>query len=244
MVAFTTEDLLAASDDSDCGAGPVGDSRHICIHIVPLLVELTLLLFNGLAEHFLVELAVQWKHEDDNNLSDEQKGIMLSALQLLVAASGASWKEEGAGAEAILGTTTAKVSELLTSFMVGTERCKSRTLGAPPDPSEMKPFREYKVVNPAQRMKQRTNRLGNSDNASGGDESTNEQDSGTEQPTGVVPNKPPEIEVNNLAMQSAVEALGKVLNVTTDDLLMVLLDTDYCSTVHALFPSTRIHGCN
>jgi len=57
VVAFTSEDLLAASDDSDCKAGPTNDCCHVCVHRMPLLVELTLLLFDGLAEHFLVELA-------------------------------------------------------------------------------------------------------------------------------------------------------------------------------------------
>ena len=42
---------------------------------------------------------------------------MLAALRLLVAASGASWKQDAVRAEAAMGTM-AKVSDLLKSFMV------------------------------------------------------------------------------------------------------------------------------
>ena len=153
-VAFTANDLLAASDDSECKAGPTGDNRHICVHIPPVLVLLTLLLFDGLAEHFLVELAERWNDADECALTSEQKQKMLLALRDLVAASGTSWKSDSVGGEAAL-SACGSVSSLLNSFLVGTERRKSRTRGAPPLPSETKPFREYTIVNPATKMKER-----------------------------------------------------------------------------------------
>jgi len=91
IVVFTSEDLLAASDDSDCKAGPTNECRHICVHILPLLVELTLLLFDGLAEHLLVELAAQWHKADDNALCEEQRESMIASLENLATAFLKEW---------------------------------------------------------------------------------------------------------------------------------------------------------
>jgi hypothetical protein len=81
---------------------------------------------------------------------------MLSAIWLLISASGATWKQDtvGAASQAAAGDMTIKVSELLNSFVVGTEQSKKRSLGALPDPSETKPFWAYTVVNPACKMKE------------------------------------------------------------------------------------------
>ena len=57
-VAFTGQDLIAA--ECNCQAGCKEDDRHICVHILPVILQLAMLLFDGLAENFLVELCQRW----------------------------------------------------------------------------------------------------------------------------------------------------------------------------------------
>jgi len=52
------------------------------------------------------------------------------------------------------------VSAFLHAFLVGTEQSKKQSCGAPPKPSELKPFSEHEIVNPARQIKQLTNRTG------------------------------------------------------------------------------------
>ena len=77
-VAFTVDDLMAAR--CGCNAGPSGHDKHICVHICPLLVLLMLLLFDGLAEHLLVELCSRWTSADDDKINQNESDDILVAV--------------------------------------------------------------------------------------------------------------------------------------------------------------------
>jgi len=208
VAAFTIDDLLAASDDSECKAGPTVSCRHICVHILPLLLLLTLLLFDGLAEHYLVELAERWHQDDENKLRAEQKSKMIAALNSLAVASGAVWKQDTVGYSGLASCNT--VSLLLQQFLVGTERRKSRSHGVPPKPAETKPFRDYCIVNPAKIMQQRT--VAQIGMPAPAETAPAPAESATEvvEPTG----EP----IDNGAMQCTIDALAKVLGASASDL--------------------------
>jgi hypothetical protein len=56
--AITAEDLLAT--ECTCKAGCTGEDQHICVHILLVLPQLSILLYDALADHFLVELSSRW----------------------------------------------------------------------------------------------------------------------------------------------------------------------------------------
>jgi len=125
-VAFTAEDLLAAFDDSECKAGPTDDCRHLCVHILPALVQLTLPLFEALDEHHLVEPAERWHPADDATLSNKETTTMIVALRNLAAASGTSWKSADAAtaADAFTETPSAARTANPVAFNAGRNRHK------------------------------------------------------------------------------------------------------------------------
>ena len=60
-LAFTSKDLLATR--CECQAGGEKSERVVCVHALPVLYQLTMLLDDGLAEHLLVELCSRWNTE-------------------------------------------------------------------------------------------------------------------------------------------------------------------------------------
>jgi len=187
-VVFTTSDLLAAS--CTCKAGAEGESQHCCVHILPLILEPSILLLDGLAEHFLVELSACWNASWDQQLSTQEKEGMMNSLHLLVTASGSAWKQ-GYGVASLEGS--ASVSSFLNAFSVGTERSKTNR-AVPPVASELRPFRQYQFVNPSAAMKQRIS-----------PKPTPSTDGVSSNP------KLPMLEHSNVEMHCAVEALAKVM---------------------------------
>jgi hypothetical protein len=63
-VAKTAEDLLAT--ECTCKAGFTGEDQHICVHILLVLLQLSILPYDALADHFLVELSSRWKSLNTN----------------------------------------------------------------------------------------------------------------------------------------------------------------------------------
>ena len=53
-VAITNDSLLYCACSCECGGR--GDERAVCVHVLPLLYKISLLLVDGLAEHILLEL--------------------------------------------------------------------------------------------------------------------------------------------------------------------------------------------
>ena len=83
-VVTTVKDILCCQ--CSCQSGSKGEKKQVCIHILPLLFLLTLLLFEDLAEHILLELAVCTSLDiwDKSVLTDDYKDWMKRSKHDLV----------------------------------------------------------------------------------------------------------------------------------------------------------------
>jgi hypothetical protein len=82
MAAFMAEDLLANKCDCKVGADTdsCGSERHICIHCLPVLYKLIILLFNGLAKHSLVEFTSCFTKHDKSTLHPTQMATLKESI--------------------------------------------------------------------------------------------------------------------------------------------------------------------
>jgi len=129
-----------------CKAGSWGEQHHTCTHIQTRPFQTSVLLFDGLAEHTLVELAELWK--DDSHFAEwpnEEKGELLHALTLLKQASCMDTQDS----TCISGTQT--ISGLLKDFSVGTENVK---FGPPPPTTlQLGPLWDLRLQQPSKAAK-------------------------------------------------------------------------------------------
>ena len=58
MIAFTSKDILATK--CQCHAGGKNEERVVCVHNLPLIYQLVMLLDHGLVEHIMIELCSRW----------------------------------------------------------------------------------------------------------------------------------------------------------------------------------------
>ncbi|KAI2509493.1 hypothetical protein MHU86_4870 [Fragilaria crotonensis] len=145
-VGFTPSKLLGSACDCNAGSDVGSDSgKHICVHCLPVLYKLTLLLFGGLAEHLLVEFASCFARHHEAEMSEEEKAIVMEVILTFVESS------MGASAGETLSCTKSP-SDVLAQFSVGTELNK-RKLPEPPNPSELRPLREFKRILPEAKAK-------------------------------------------------------------------------------------------
>ena len=143
-VAITADDLLAA--ECNCKAGCSGKDKHICVHILPVLLQLSILLYDALAENFLVELSSRWNSlRNDFRILDPsaQKAFIVSIKELMETNRGLTSNER----------TSDDPSFLLANFNVGTEKAKRMGGAQAPDPKDLRPIREYEFNNPTRKVK-------------------------------------------------------------------------------------------
>ena len=147
--AFTASALIASK--CDCKAGSDDDDissllKHICVHDLPTKYKLSVLLIDGLAEHFLVELASCFHASDERSLTSCELNKMAEAVHTLMDASDCTDSP----------VNLRKPTELLQHFKVSTEkRGGTRTIPEPPDPAELGPIRNYKRTSPEETAKLR-----------------------------------------------------------------------------------------
>ena len=67
-VAVTRQSLAATS--CTCKAGSHGLQRSVCVHNLPLILQLVLLLVDGLANHILVELCHRWSEHLESKINE------------------------------------------------------------------------------------------------------------------------------------------------------------------------------
>ena len=67
--AFTSNQIIATK--CDCPAVCQNSKRVLCVHNLPLIYQMVVLLDDGLAKHLLIELCSQW-HPGLENLVQEQ----------------------------------------------------------------------------------------------------------------------------------------------------------------------------
>ena len=136
-VVATANDILCCQCSCQCGSK--GKEKQVCVHILPLLFLLTILLFEDLAEHMLLELAACMSSDiwDQTVWSDDDKEWMKWSIITLAEAAG-----EPVGTH----NQTHDIKDLLQKFVVGTERRKAwkQQIKTPPKPSELRPMHEMK----------------------------------------------------------------------------------------------------
>ena len=84
--AFTAKDLVSCKCSCHCGAS--GDEAVVCVHILPLIFQLTLLLMEGLSENILLELCARFQEHHEEDLSVDQSTLMNKSMDTLIAAAG------------------------------------------------------------------------------------------------------------------------------------------------------------
>jgi hypothetical protein len=70
-ICFNEETIIACM--CDCKAGCEGNGRVVCVHILPIIYQITLLLFDELAHDILVEYANRWRTLHDAAFIEENK---------------------------------------------------------------------------------------------------------------------------------------------------------------------------
>jgi hypothetical protein len=80
QVIFTRNEIVACS--CTCQSGDQNDQRIVCVHVLPIIYKITLLLYRGLAEHLLVEFCVHLKSRDvltfnDLHLASLQESVLI-----------------------------------------------------------------------------------------------------------------------------------------------------------------------
>ena len=120
-----------------CPCGSQNNERTLCVHNLPLVYSLTLLLFRDLADHIVRELAACMRCNiwNDAVWSAEDQVVMKQNLILLTEAAGDPVDK--------YNVLTVSIDDLLEDFLVGTEKrreWKKRT-SAPPKPYELGPIK-------------------------------------------------------------------------------------------------------
>ena len=112
--SFTSTDILAVS--CECKAGSSANENVICVHILPVLLQLSLLIFDGLAEHMLCEIANDIPPDIDKLISVEEMNRLRDAIIIL----------KRANSDIDLDNTFKHLSiiSLLTNYNVGTQSSK------------------------------------------------------------------------------------------------------------------------
>jgi hypothetical protein len=138
-VAHTANDLLAA--ECNCKSGSKDDDRVVCVHILPVPNKVTHLLYEGLAEHILIEFAASYAslHE---NWSDDIVEAVKSSVLIIMEAAGETVSNQDAN--------QLELDILLERFVTGTERVKTwNRRGGRAKVSEQGPITKLSVSSPA-----------------------------------------------------------------------------------------------
>ena len=135
-LTFTSNDILACS--CSCKAGSAKEEKILCVHILPVLLQLSLLLYDGMAEHLLCEIANEFPTGMEDNLNHDNILMLSKAIYLLKVASG----KVDDSKNIILSIDT-----LLEDCKVGTESFK-RGPGPPKDIHKLGPLRNISLMNP------------------------------------------------------------------------------------------------
>ena len=151
-VAFTSEGLLSCTCTCKCGGDH--DDRIVCVHILPLIFQLAILLVDGLAENILLELRGRIKATDESEGllgGNDATEKMKRSIFLLIAATGDTSSFD----------SSSSIFDLLSHFSVGTENRKKHNIG-PPDPNLVGPIRNLNVKTLTSVEKMAIGRMGRS----------------------------------------------------------------------------------
>jgi hypothetical protein len=112
VVCFNSDTVIACQ--CDCKAGAFVNGKVLCVHILPIIYQITFHLFNGLAEHIITEVANQW-----NRLSVDMDEDMKNDVKhhLMILKSATRHYDDG-------NEENINIETFLNQFLVGTERPK------------------------------------------------------------------------------------------------------------------------
>ena len=148
-VALTEDSLCATS--CTCKAGSQGLQRGVCVHNLPLILQVILLLIDGLANHILVELCHRWNSHLEMKLKSLGKlDLTKNAILILMRAN---------GNENISSFSEFSVNDILKKwFDVGTEKPKSFGLSEPKD-EDLIPLRLIDITSDNKKAKDKLQSL-------------------------------------------------------------------------------------
>jgi hypothetical protein len=127
-VCFNTKEIIACQCDCKCGSND--DERVVCVHILPCIYQVSLLIFEGLGEHLLIELAAYVGRLNESDVTADTnlalQRIVTSLLFAVTRSIPVVTTEE-------TGFVPLKI--MLNNFSVGTD--KRKTMPAPPTDRKM-----------------------------------------------------------------------------------------------------------
>lgn len=126
QVLFTKDELVACS--CTCQSGSQNNQRVVCVHILPIIYKITLLLYRGLSDHMLVEFREYYNSCEILTLDIRQLFILQEAILILKKST----------IKYSLDDDNKDIGSLLSSFTVGTELSKRIRLTG--NPTTMIPF--------------------------------------------------------------------------------------------------------
>ena len=129
-VAITKDKLIACT--CNCAASGFQNERVVCVHVLPVLLQFSFLLIDGLAEHMLLELSSRWNEELENEMKEKHLlgAILKHIIQIMITA----------GYNAIDTKQHQTITKYLASFSVGTEKKKMCTHIISPNPEMLCPL--------------------------------------------------------------------------------------------------------
>jgi hypothetical protein len=111
-VCFSEETIVSCS--CDCRAGSIGTGRVLCVHVLPVIYQMTLLIFDGLADNLLITIANNWDRlsqgVDSTNMREIEDHILLL--------------KSAATRQMNPNDDTLELDVLLEQYLVGTEKRK------------------------------------------------------------------------------------------------------------------------
>ena len=113
-LAFTRYTIISC--ECTCKAGSFGQEKVVCVHVLPVLLQVTHFLFKYMAESILIELANAWKNINESAIELTSLREMKFAVETLIIADDVTKMNN------INNNTT--INELLQPNDVGTEKAK------------------------------------------------------------------------------------------------------------------------
>ena len=134
-----------------CKAGSHGLERGVCVHNIPLILQLVLLLVDGLANHILVVLCHCWSSHLESKI--EELGQLEMAKRAIL------MRMKANGSENTSSLCHLSVNEILSKmYDVGTEKPKSFGFPEPKD-EELIPLRLMDITSDNKKAKDKLKRL-------------------------------------------------------------------------------------
>jgi hypothetical protein len=126
-ICFNENTIIACL--CDCKSGCEGNGRIVCVHTLPIMYQITLLLSDELAHDILVEYSNQWRTLHDTDFIKENKDEIKRTVLLLMSACQHYDKNDD----------KLKLDVLLDNFLVGTSKGQHQRL--PADYSQLRSLR-------------------------------------------------------------------------------------------------------